>query len=100
MSMLEQIRHQLQSSLEPSHLEVVNESYKHRVEPGSESHFKAVVVTDAFEGLRTIKRHQQIYALLQQEMTLIHALALHTYTPSEWAQREAAPQTPNCMGGE
>ncbi|RRJ85431.1 BolA family transcriptional regulator [Aestuariirhabdus litorea] len=97
--MLEQIRHQLQNSFAPSHLEVFNESHMHRVEPGSQSHFKAVVVSEAFEGLRTLKRHQQVYAALSGEMPLIHALALHTYTPGEWAERGEAPKTPNCRGG-
>ncbi len=30
------------------HLEVENESPNHNVEPGSESHFKVVVVSDEF----------------------------------------------------
>ncbi|WP_426416576.1 BolA family protein [Aestuariirhabdus sp. LZHN29] len=100
MDMLEQVRQQLHATFAPSYLEVLNESHMHRVEPGSQSHFKAVVVSDAFEGVRTLKRHQQIYAALAQEMPLIHALALHTYTPGEWALREEAPKTPNCLGGE
>jgi BolA protein len=28
-----------------------------------------------------------------------HALALHTYTPGEWAQIDAAPASPTCAGG-
>jgi BolA protein len=26
-------------------------------------------------------------------------LALHTYTPEEWAQIDAAPASPTCAGG-
>lgn len=32
------------------HLDVVNDSHKHNVPEGSESHFNVLVVTDAFEG--------------------------------------------------
>ncbi|NAS94258.1 BolA family transcriptional regulator, partial [Pseudomonas syringae pv. actinidiae] len=28
-----------------------------------------------------------------------HALALHTYTPDEWAKTGAAPASPTCAGG-
>jgi BolA protein len=28
-----------------------------------------------------------------------HALALHTYTPKEWAQVGVAPASPTCAGG-
>jgi BolA protein len=28
-----------------------------------------------------------------------HALALHTYTPQEWAETGAAPASPTCAGG-
>ena len=36
-------------ALAPSHLELVNESYMHSVPPGSESHFKAVLVSEELE---------------------------------------------------
>ena len=32
-------------------------------------------------------------------MQEIHALALHTYTPDEWAQAGGAPDSPTCRGG-
>ena len=35
------------------HLDVVNESHKHNVPKGSESHFNVLVVSDAFEGRMT-----------------------------------------------
>jgi BolA family transcriptional regulator, general stress-responsive regulator len=86
-------------SLAPVHLELLNESHMHSVPPGSESHFKAVVVSDAFEGLNAVKRHQTVYRALGDLMGKIHALALHTYTPVEWTSRAPAPDSPNCLGG-
>jgi BolA protein len=32
-------------------------------------------------------------------MSEFHALALHTYTPEEWAKIDAAPASPTCAGG-
>jgi len=43
-----------------------------------------------------------IYGLLQDLIEgPIHALALHLYTPEEWAQRqETSPRSPDCHGGD
>ena len=90
----------LLAALPLAHLEVINESNQHGVPPGSETHFKLVVVSPAFAGVRSVARHQQIYGLLSDEMPRgLHALALHTYTPEEWAASGAAPSSPNCLGG-
>ena len=78
-----------------------NESYMHNVPVGSESHFKLVLVSDAFEGKRLVQRHQLIYSVLKDEMTKIHALAMHLYSIKEWGERGAlAPSSPKCHGGE
>ncbi|QJD57726.1 BolA family transcriptional regulator [Pseudomonas sp. gcc21] len=90
---------QAMQRLAPEHLELTNESYMHSVPPGSESHFKAVVVSAEFEGLNAVKRHQMVYRSLGELMQQIHALALHTYSPGEWAARQQAPHSPNCLGG-
>lgn len=94
------IESKLQSGFEPQFLQVVNESHMHSVPPGSESHFKVVLVTEAFAGKRQVQRHQKVYSLLNEELAgPVHALALHTYTPEEWTEVEQAPASPNCMGG-
>ncbi len=98
MTMQQQIEAKLAAALSPSHLQVINESYMHRVAPGSESHFKVVVVSQAFEGQRLLARHRQVNGVLADELAgAIHALALHTYTEQEWRQREQAPTTPSCV---
>jgi BolA protein len=66
---------------------------------GLETHYKAVIVSDVFSGLNAVKRHQKAYASLGDLMGQIHALALHTYTPEEWAQQGVAPASPTCKGG-
>jgi len=89
------------AALSPTHLEVVNESHKHNVPPGSEMHFKLVVVADAFAGRPRLDRHRLLNHLLADELRAgIHALALQTFTPEEWAAREGrAAASPPCLGG-
>lgn len=95
------IADKLRQGLPLQYLELENESHMHSVPPGSESHFKATLVSDSFDGRRQVARHQLVYGLLADELRgPVHALALHTYTPAEWAQRGgAAPASPECMGG-
>ncbi|MDQ2075289.1 BolA/IbaG family iron-sulfur metabolism protein [Marinimicrobium sp. ABcell2] len=95
-----QIQAKLTAEFEPLHLEVVNESSQHNVPPGSESHFKVVLVSAAFSGKRQVQRHQAIYALLAEELNGgVHALALHTYSPDEWSGPMSVPESPQCLGG-
>lgn len=99
MTMQQHIEAKLTAALTPSLLEVINESHMHRVEPGSESHFKVVIVSPQFEGLRLLARHRLINEVLAPELAgPVHALALHTYTESEWQQKGQAPLTPSCVG--
>ena len=89
------------TQLEPVHLEVINESGNHNVPAGSESHFKVVVVSSKFEGLRLLERHRLIHNVLAEELAgSVHALALHTYTDADWKKRFGnAPMSPPCHGG-
>lgn len=84
----------------PVELQVVNESHMHSVPRGSETHFKVVLVSPQFEGKRQVQRHQMVYGCLADELQSgVHALALHTYSPDDWAKTEQVPASPNCMGG-
>jgi BolA protein len=90
----------LQSFFSLEHLEVLNESYMHSVPPGSESHFKVIVVSNDFCDMRLIGRHRLINQALADELkNHIHALAIHTYTVDEWQEVQSAPSSPQCMGG-
>ena len=97
----ERIIEKLEVAFSPLHLQVVNESYMHNVPAGSESHFKVIVVSEQFEGVRLIGRHRAVNRVLADElMNDIHALAMHTYTQSEWQSLlGGAPDSPACRGG-
>ncbi|MBC7018174.1 BolA family protein, partial [Salmonella enterica] len=68
MSVRETVETKLRAQLTPAHLEVVNESHMHSVPKGSETHFKVVVVSDKFEGMTPVKRHQLVYGALGEMM--------------------------------
>jgi len=101
MNVSQQIESRLQAEFRPEYLEVVNESHMHNVPPGSETHFKVVIVAQAFVHLRKVARHQAVYrALAEQLAGPVHALALHAWSPEEWAQRAGVvAASPQCMGG-
>ncbi len=100
MSIQANIEAKLATAMQPVHMEVSNESSQHNVPPGSESHFKVVLVSAAFDGKNLLARHRLVNEVLADELkNQIHALSLHTYTAQEWQVREDAPQSPPCMGG-
>lgn len=84
----------------PYFLQIENESHMHSSGRGSDSHFKIVIVSECFEGMKKVARHQMIYQLLVDELKNgIHALALHTYTEQEWNDiGRQFPMSPNCLG--
>jgi acid stress-induced BolA-like protein IbaG/YrbA len=52
------------------------------------THFTALLIGNAFEGLRPIARHQLVYRALGERVGReIHALSIEAYTPQEWSAR-------------
>lgn len=102
MSVQEVIEQKLAARFAPEHLEVVNESGGHNVPPGSETHFKVVLVSPGFAGMRLLARHRLVNETLADELAGgVHALAIHTYTEDEWRDRFGqAPLSPPCLGGK
>lgn len=74
----EQIRQYIDTGMACEHVEV----------EGDGQHFQAVIVSQAFDGLRLIQRHQLVYRALGDRMRQeIHALSMKTLTPAEWSAR-------------
>ncbi len=95
----ERIEEKLRAAFQPVFLEVVDESYRHNVPAGSESHFKVVLVSDRFTGERFLNRHRMIYSTLAEELsTTVHALALHTYTIKMGRVQDTVFASPPCRG--
>jgi len=55
------------------------------VRTDGQGHYEALIVSSAFDGERSVSRHQLVYQTLDGLVgTDIHALALKTLTPEEW----------------
>lgn len=99
MSAQQNITIKLRDALPIQHLDVIDESAQHNVPRGTESHFKIVIVSPAFEGKTLLARHRLIHSILADVLaTHIHALALHTLTNEEWCEADAAANSPRCRG--
>ena len=101
MTTQETIEKKLAHGLDLRHLQVINESGNHNVPPGSESHFKVVLVAPEFEAMTLLERHRLVNRLLADELAGgVHALAIHAYTEDEWRRKAGnAPLSPPCLGG-
>lgn len=76
------IRARIEAALPGAHVEVVDTT-------GTGDHFQATVAAPQFEGRSMVEQHQMVYAPLRAELGsgALHALALRTFTPAEWARR-------------
>jgi len=56
---------------------------------GTKDHWEALIVSEAFSGKTPIEQHQMVYTALGELMAgPVHALALKTYSPENWAKQE------------
>lgn len=57
---------------------------------GTRDHWKARVVSAAFQGKSRIQRHRMVFDALAEEMKgPIHALTLDAWTPEQFSARDA-----------
>lgn len=100
MSRQSRIEATLTAALAPAHLLVENESHNHSVKPGSETHFKVVVVSEAFTGKDRLARHRLLHKVLAEELAGgLHALTSSMFSPDEWASAPEVLASPACEGG-
>ncbi len=75
------------AALHPSHVEVVDDSFKHAGHEGAKGgggHYSLTIVSSQFAGKSTLARHRMIYAALGPMMQReIHALAIRAQAPDE-----------------
>ena len=81
MGRVEKIQENLLRALKPGHLEVIDESEKHRghagYQEGGQSHFHVVIQADSLRGLSRIARHRAVHEAIGKDlMTEIHALSV------------------------
>ncbi len=91
------IRENLQRAFSPTYLLVENESRRHQVPEGSETHFRVVLVAEQFVGLSRIERQRRVFRALEAELRDgVHALSQYALTPEEWEKSGQVPKSPDC----
>ena len=101
----DQVKTKLTTQLNPTYLEIVNESHKHNVPVNSETHFKVFIVSNQFENKTLIERHRMVNRILVDELKHpIHALSIKAITEAQYTDQKstnnaAIQSTPNCLGG-
>jgi len=77
----EQLRERLVKQLEPSFLEITDDSHLHAGHAGAQGgakHFTVKIVSEQFKGKTTLARHRLVYDAVSDWMKKeIHALAIH-----------------------
>jgi BolA protein len=84
---LERIRSRLEAALEPSVLDLGDDSALHAGHAGAASgggHYRVKLVSNRFEGLKLVMRHRLVYDAVRDMMhSEIYALAITALAPSE-----------------
>lgn len=102
MTIADSIRGKLEKAFAPTLLELENESHSHSVPRNSETHFKLVLVSPAFEGIGRLDRQRMVTDLLGEERSRgLHALTQRVMTPAEWDKVKDSfnMESPACHGG-
>lgn len=95
----------LRDAFAPQHLEIIDESARHAGHAGAAGgggHYRVLLVSSAFHDKDLLARQRLVYAALGEAMrSRIHALALRTLTPDEWAAqpRPSRPDAPEGNDG-
>lgn len=89
MSITNVMKEKLKTALNPTFLDLIDESHLHAghvgANPEGESHFQLVIVSDKFEGVSRVQRQRMVYDILSEEMSgRVHALAMKTLTLKEY----------------
>jgi len=74
----EYLKEKLTEEFKASHVEVVDQS------DGCGAKFSIVIVSDVFQGISSLQRHQLVHGVLEEEVKTIHAITLKTLTPQQW----------------
>ncbi|MFT7433707.1 MAG: BolA protein [Alphaproteobacteria bacterium] len=87
----------LQNALNPSWIEVIDESSLHAGHAGVQerggSHFNVVIVSEQFQCKNKVARQRMVFNALKDEMKNenrdgLHALRMQTWTAEEWKQNK------------
>lgn len=95
MSTIEQLKEKLIRELDATHVEIIDDSWKHaghREAPQglSATHLTMTVVSPKFEGMNLMDQHRLVHeALKEAREQHLHALQLKTIPASQWVSHHA-----------
>ncbi len=90
MSTIDQLKEKLIRELQASHVEILDDSWKHaghlEATPGLEAtHLSITVVSPQFEGVNLMDQHRLVHDVLKEARAKhLHALQLKTIAASQW----------------
>lgn len=97
--MQQQIENKLVQAFKPDFIKLYDKSESHKNHPealkNGGSHLTLILVSSAFEGLKTIQRQRKIHKLLADELKPgggLHALSMSLYTTQEWQKKHEQPE--------
>lgn len=69
------VKQMIQDKLPDAQISISGDGYKYETD----------IISEAFTGLNTLKRHQLVYAAVNEAITSgqLHALTIRTFTPAE-----------------
>jgi len=77
------LKDKLAKELEAQHVEVQDMS------DGCGGKFETIIVSQKFDGLGLLARHRLVNSVLAEELKTIHAFSQKTFTPEQWAAKQA-----------
>ena len=97
------IRAKVKEAFAPDYFELENESHRHNVPAGSETHFRLLIVSDYFKSMSRVDRARKVHQQLAEELKSgVHALSERIFTSEEWDKlpdQQKLMISPKCLGG-
>ncbi len=84
----EQIKKLIQEQIQAEIVEVIDQSASHAGHGADGGHYTALIVSEKFNGLGLVERHQLVYKAIASVKEAIHAFSMRTHTPQEWSAQK------------
>ena len=89
--MIDITKNNIKSQINIIKIEIIDQSENHANHPGNNGggHYKALIISNDFNGKNLVERHQMIYRALGKLMTNeIHAFSMKTMTEEEFKSND------------
>jgi len=88
MDIVEQMKQLIQNETGAEIVEIIDQSAGHAGHGADGGHFSALVVSEKFNGLGSVQRHQLVYKAIAPVKEAVHAFSMRTHTPAEWSAQK------------